>query len=152
APRRVRAHGRGAARRAGHRVARGAVLCGVRAAADGGRGQRRQKPFLTVLVLDPAASARGFRLTALDEVDSTNAEALRRGRMGDGGPLWVVAKVQTAGRGRRGRSWASPDGNLFASLLLTETASPERASLLGLVAGLAVTDAVTACAPDLDGR
>jgi len=50
----------------------------------------------------------------LDSVDSTNAEALRRARAGARGPLWIAAAQQTAGRGRRGRSWSSPPGNLHA--------------------------------------
>jgi BirA family biotin operon repressor/biotin-[acetyl-CoA-carboxylase] ligase len=39
----------------------------------------------------------------LDEVDSTNAEARRRAEAGQAGPLWIAARRQTAGRGRRGR-------------------------------------------------
>ncbi len=46
----------------------------------------------------------------LDETDSTNAEARRRAEAGETGPLWIVARRQTAGRGRRGRAWDSEHG------------------------------------------
>jgi BirA family biotin operon repressor/biotin-[acetyl-CoA-carboxylase] ligase len=85
----------------------------------------------------------------LATVDSTNAEALRRARAGERGPLWVVAASQTAGRGRRGRAWASPPGNLYASLLLVDPAPAAVAPQLAFVAGLAVHDACAALAPGL---
>jgi len=85
----------------------------------------------------------------LDSVDSTNAEALRRARAGERGPLWIAAAQQTAGRGRRGRSWMSPPGNLHASLLLTDPAPATVAPQLAFVAGLAVHDAAAALAPGL---
>jgi BirA family biotin operon repressor/biotin-[acetyl-CoA-carboxylase] ligase len=87
----------------------------------------------------------------LDTVDSTNAEALRRARSGEHGPLWVVATTQTAGRGRRGRTWASPPGNLYASLLLVDPAPAAVAPQLAFVAGLAVHDACVEFAPSLAG-
>ena len=56
---------------------------------------------------------------------------------------------QTAGRGRRGRSWVSPPGNLHATLLLTDPAPAAAAPQLGFVAGLALHDAAAAAAPGL---
>jgi BirA family transcriptional regulator, biotin operon repressor / biotin---[acetyl-CoA-carboxylase] ligase len=85
----------------------------------------------------------------LDSVDSTNAEALRRAHDGARGPLWVVAATQTAGRGRRGRAWVSPAGNLYASVLLIDPAPAAAAPQLAFVAGLAVHDACAALAPGL---
>jgi BirA family transcriptional regulator, biotin operon repressor / biotin---[acetyl-CoA-carboxylase] ligase len=85
----------------------------------------------------------------LDSIDSTNAEALRLARSGARRPLWVVAATQTAGRGRRGRAWVSPPGNLYASLLLVDPAPPAVAPQLAFVAGLAVHDACAALAPGL---
>jgi BirA family biotin operon repressor/biotin-[acetyl-CoA-carboxylase] ligase len=81
-------------------------------------------------------------LIAFAEIDSTNAEALRRARGGEPGPLWITAQTQTAGRGRRGRTWVSRAGNLFASLLLREPSPAAFAPQLSFVAGLAVHDAV----------
>src|SRR6516162_282519 len=88
----------------------------------------------------------------LESVDSTNAEALRRARAGESGPLWIAAVAQTAGRGRRGRTWMSPPGNLHASLLLTEPSPSAAAPQLAFVAGLALHDACAALAPGLAGR
>ena len=82
------------------------------------------------------------RLISLDEVGSTNADAFARARGGERGPLWITARRQTAGRGRRGRVWVSEPGNLYASLLLTDPAPPQRAAELSLVAALALHDAL----------
>jgi BirA family transcriptional regulator, biotin operon repressor / biotin---[acetyl-CoA-carboxylase] ligase len=97
--------------------------------------------------LDPAAVAAGVRLIERETVGSTNTEALVLARAGERGPLWITARRQSAGRGRRGRVWVSEPGNLYASLLLTDPSPPDRAAELSFVAGLAVHDAVVAIAP-----
>src|SRR5215469_6182751 len=97
--------------------------------------------------LDPRASAAGVRLISHELLPSTNIEALALARNGERGPLWVTAGEQTAGRGRRGRSWVSAAGNLFASLLLTDPAPPEHWPELAFVAALAIHDAVAEVAP-----
>src|SRR5262249_51000385 len=91
---------------------------------------------------DVVAAASGARVVSLDEVGSTNAEALARARAGERGPLWITARRQTAGRGRRGNRFVSPPGNLYATLLLTNPSPPPRAAELSLVAALAVHDAI----------
>ena len=63
-------------------------------------------------------------------------------RAGERGPLWVTARAQSAGRGRRGRAWVSEPGNLYASLLLTDAAPPQHLPELSFVAALALYDAV----------
>jgi BirA family biotin operon repressor/biotin-[acetyl-CoA-carboxylase] ligase len=90
--------------------------------------------------LDPAAE--GFRLSPHDTLPSTNTEALALARSGETGPLWVTARQQTAGRGRRGNAWISTPGNLYATLLLCDPAAPENAPQLSFVAALAVFDAI----------
>ena len=102
--------------------------------------------------LDPTAAAAGARLITLDTIGSTNEEALRLARSGERGPLWVTAQRQTAGRGRRGRSWISESGNLYGSLLLSDPSTPDRFPELSFVAALALHDAVTARIPGLGGR
>jgi BirA family biotin operon repressor/biotin-[acetyl-CoA-carboxylase] ligase len=92
------------------------------------------------------------RIEAFDTLDSTNAEALARARAGEPGPLWIVARRQTAGRGRRGRVWISEPGNLYATLLLTDPARAACAAELSFVAALAVHDALCATVPDLAAR
>jgi BirA family transcriptional regulator, biotin operon repressor / biotin---[acetyl-CoA-carboxylase] ligase len=99
--------------------------------------------------LDPAAVSAGVRLAALITVDSTNREARARSRSGEAGPLWITAETQTAGRGRGDRSWFSPPGNLYASLLMREPAPPGRVPELAFVTALAVRDAIGAAAPAL---
>jgi BirA family transcriptional regulator, biotin operon repressor / biotin---[acetyl-CoA-carboxylase] ligase len=99
--------------------------------------------------LSPAAKAAGYRLVAHDTLPSTNAEALALARRGEEGPIWVTARQQTAGRGRRGNTWASPPGNLYATLLLNDPAPAERAPELSFVSALATHDAILACAPAL---
>ena len=76
----------------------------------------------------------------LDETDSTNAEARRRAEAGEVGPLWITARRQTAGRGRRGRIWESESGNLASTLLLLTWKSPAEAAQLTFAASLAVAD------------
>jgi len=76
-------------------------------------------------------------------VGSTNSEALALARAGEPVPFWMTARTQTAGRGRRGRSWVSPPGNLYATLLLRDPSLPAIAPQLSFVAALAVHDAVT---------
>jgi BirA family biotin operon repressor/biotin-[acetyl-CoA-carboxylase] ligase len=82
------------------------------------------------------------RLVVHDVLDSTNEEARRLAVAGESGPLWIVAREQTAGRGRRGRAWVSERGNLFATLL-TRVAQPIAAQF-AFAAGLAAAGAVGA--------
>lgn len=58
------------------------------------------------------------------------------------GPVWILARRQTAGRGRRGRDWADPPGNFAASLALRLPEPPARLALRSFVAGLALHDAL----------
>ncbi len=102
--------------------------------------------------LAPEAQEAGFRLVEHDVTGSTNDDAARALQSGDGGPLWIVAAVQTKGRGRHGRVWTSPGGNLFASLLLIEPCEIRYAAQFGYLIGLALHDALTAMAPAHEGR
>jgi len=97
--------------------------------------------------LGPNAAQAGHGLIVHDRLDSTNSEALRQARSGERGPLWIVAREQTAGRGRRGRVWMSARGNLMASLLFALPVTPALAATLGFVASLAVCQSCSALAP-----
>lgn len=79
----------------------------------------------------------------IDECASTNAEAMRLTLAGELGPFWVSAEKQTGGRGRHGRTWVSPPGNLCASLFIRLACEAATASQLSLVAGLALWEAVS---------
>jgi BirA family biotin operon repressor/biotin-[acetyl-CoA-carboxylase] ligase len=98
------------------------------------------------------ARPESVRHVALESAGSTNAEALEHARAGERGPLWITAKTQTQGRGRSGRNWISPPGNLYATLLLTEPCAPAVAPQLAFVTGLAVHDAVAECACELASK
>jgi BirA family biotin operon repressor/biotin-[acetyl-CoA-carboxylase] ligase len=91
-----------------------------------------------VFALGPRAAAAGYRLTAFDQIGSTNAEAMLRGRAGERGPMWFVTSEQTAGRGRRLRPWVAPRGNLASSILEVIDVAPALAATLGFAAGLAL--------------
>jgi BirA family biotin operon repressor/biotin-[acetyl-CoA-carboxylase] ligase len=97
-------------------------------------------------VLGLKALDSGFRLESYQSVRSTSTEAALRGECGDGGNLWIVAAEQTAGHGRRGRPWQTVRGNLAASLLIVLPRTNPLAATLGFVAGLAVVEAIRACA------
>lgn len=86
----------------------------------------------------------------LDEVDSTNAEVMRRALAGERGPLYVRADRQTAGRGRSGRNWQTPAGNLALSRLVRLECQPSAAPQLAFVAGLAVHRAAATVLAGID--
>ncbi|MBQ0822929.1 biotin--[acetyl-CoA-carboxylase] ligase [Microvirga sp. HBU67558] len=94
--------------------------------------------------LSPETEAAGYRLLSLEATNSTNDDSLQAARAGDRGKLWITAREQLAGRGRHGRQWSSPPGNLYASLLLIDPCDMRSAPQLGFVAGLALHEAVEA--------
>jgi BirA family biotin operon repressor/biotin-[acetyl-CoA-carboxylase] ligase len=88
-----------------------------------------------------------YRLVALDTVDSTNEEAKRRARQGAEEGTLVWSCEQAKGRGRRGRAWVSPPGNLYLSLVLRPQAPQMRHGELGFVTAVALGEAVSAFVP-----
>lgn len=86
-------------------------------------------------MIDPQAPVEVFV-----EIDSTILEARRRAEAGNVGPVWLIAKRQTAGRGRRGRAWVSYEGNLLATYLFATPQPPAIIALLGFATGLALAE------------
>jgi BirA family biotin operon repressor/biotin-[acetyl-CoA-carboxylase] ligase len=86
--------------------------------------------------------AQSFRSLVLDQVGSTNREAFALAESGEAGPLWIMARRQTAGRGRADRQWVSTPGNLHASLMTEVACPPAALPQLSLLAGVAVLDAI----------
>jgi BirA family transcriptional regulator, biotin operon repressor / biotin---[acetyl-CoA-carboxylase] ligase len=86
----------------------------------------------------------GWTLVALDTVGSTNDEAAHLADAGAPEGTVVWSREQTGGRGRRGRHWASPVGNLYTSTILRPDCPAQRAAELGFAAALAVADIVPA--------
>lgn len=91
----------------------------------------------------------GWRLVRYETIGSTNDEAKRLARSGAPHGTLVWAREQTLGRGRRGRAWISPPGNLYLSLILRPHVSPGMAAQLGFVAALAVGEALQSIFPAL---
>ncbi len=83
----------------------------------------------------------GVALHALGTVDSTMTEAARLAPALTR-PTWVWAARQLAGRGRRGRAWTDPVGNLAATLVLRPAGAPADVALYSFVAALALHDAL----------
>jgi len=99
-------------------------------------------------VTDQPRLPPAYNLVALDEVDSTNDEARRlieRENATEGTLVW--ARAQRSGRGRRGKHWASPPGNLYLSLVVRPACPPRQAAQLSFVAALALGDALAALVP-----
>lgn len=90
------------------------------------------------------ALPEGFRLCHYATLGSTNDEAKALARAGAPQGTLVWADEQTAGRGRRGRVWLSPPGNLYLSLVLRPDGAPARAAQLSFVAALGLGDALVA--------
>lgn len=76
-----------------------------------------------------------------DTLDSTNTEALNQARLGADEGVCFVARQQTAGRGRHGRTWVSEkDSGLYFSIVLRPTIETKYLSLITLMTGVAVHD------------
>jgi BirA family biotin operon repressor/biotin-[acetyl-CoA-carboxylase] ligase len=98
--------------------------------------------------LGPVAASRGYRLNGFAEIGSTSTEAAAAAAAGDAGDVWFAALRQTAGRGRRGRAWETPAGNLAASLVIVPDCDPAVAATLGFVAGVSLNRALAATVPE----
>ena len=81
------------------------------------------------------------------ETGSTNADMLALAATGAVEGLWLRAERQTAGRGRQGRAWVSPPGNVYASTLVRLRPSDPPAATLALVAAVALEEAVRLSSP-----
>lgn len=77
------------------------------------------------------------------QLDSTNLEIARLAAQGASHGTVVVAQEQTAGKGRRGRSWESPAGeNIYMSILLRPKFAPDKAPMLTLVMAYSVAEVI----------
>jgi BirA family transcriptional regulator, biotin operon repressor / biotin---[acetyl-CoA-carboxylase] ligase len=96
--------------------------------------------------LSPGAAIRFSNIVLLNEVESTNDEAWKqlalRGLVADG--TVVIARSQSGGRGRLGRSWSSPVGNLHMSLVRRIVEPLEKSSIVSLISGIAMVEAICA--------
>lgn len=88
----------------------------------------------------------------LGEIDSTNEEAKRRAVAGGFSDQWIAARHQSAGRGRAGRNWVSPPGNLYTTALFGWPGRISEATRVPFAAALSVSDIVGQLAPDSEPK
>ena len=123
---------------------------GVAISALAGRGYALAQPLDLLDVaairtaLSPTAAAGLARLEVVWSLDSTNAELLRREPPAEGAQV-LLAERQTAGRGRRGRTWSSPlAANIYLSLSRRYAGGLARLGGVSLASGVAVAEALHA--------
>lgn len=90
-----------------------------------------------------------YHLLSYDTLDSTNEEARRLAEGGGAHGAVIWSRKQTHGKGRKGRTWISDEGNLFVSFLLAPDVTLEQLPELSFVAGLAVLDTLQPIISDL---
>lgn len=83
-------------------------------------------------------------IRTVERTESTNQDMVALAAAGEAEGLWLRAVTQSAGRGRLGRSWSSPPGNLYASTLVRPRASDPPVATLALVAAVALHEVLTA--------
>lgn len=110
-----------------------------------------QQPSNSSRNLTPAAYLsllNDYHLLSCEEIDSTNEEAKRLARGGGSHGAVIWAKEQRAGRGRAGRSWSSPPGNLYCSVLLQPGCDLDIIAQLTYVAAVAVHETLSGILPE----
>src|SRR6266704_5884194 len=104
---------------------------------------RQAEAYRTFKAPSPLGFAGALHILRFDSIDSTNLEAMRQARAGAREGLCIVAREQTAGRGRLDRSWQSPkDAGLYFSIVLRPRLEMNSWPLITLMAALAVSDAL----------
>src|SRR5690606_470120 len=114
------------------------------------RRRRRRGGFALCRMSDAPSPPRlppFFRLVAFDTIGSTSEEARRLAADGAPEGTLVWARAQSAGRGRRGRSWSSPPGNLYLSLLLRPDCPAAAAPQLGFATAVGLGEALDTLLP-----
>lgn len=87
-------------------------------------------------------------IRTVEETASTNADMLALAAQGEAEGTWLRADTQAEGRGRMGRAWHSPIGNLYASTLVRLQPQDPPAATLALVAAIALHEVVIAYTSD----
>jgi BirA family biotin operon repressor/biotin-[acetyl-CoA-carboxylase] ligase len=109
----------------------------------GGRADVPDEIAAALAQARPRLGPLGHRLLWFDDIGSTNDRALAWAEAGAEEGCLVLADAQSAGRGRMGRSWASPAGaGIYVSAVLRPP--PQAMALLTMAAGLGVSDGIAA--------
>ncbi|OPY33100.1 MAG: putative biotin ligase [Methanomassiliicoccales archaeon PtaU1.Bin124] len=85
----------------------------------------------------------GRKVVLKEELSSTNDEAKRMALAGEEEGTVVVAKRQTAGKGRMGRSWSSPEGGIYLSIILRPNMTPGEMLRMNVLFGIPVAQAIS---------
>lgn len=93
-------------------------------------------------------SPGAWRLETFASLPSTSAALIARAEAGAAVGLAILAHHQLAGRGRQGREWSSPTGNLYLSVLLRPSGPARELPQWSLLAGVALAEAARAVVPD----
>jgi BirA family biotin operon repressor/biotin-[acetyl-CoA-carboxylase] ligase len=112
---------------------------GILIDSAGKRGYRMTMPDDPLF--PPLMHAPGCRIEYSYETASTNARATELARQGAEEGTLALAEVQTGGKGRRERCWASPLGGVWCSLVLRPTRPPAEAQRIPLVTAVAIAEA-----------
>lgn len=106
------------------------------------------------LVLEEAETENVIKKVVFyDEVDSTNNVAKQAAEDGEESGTLFVTEHQTAGRGRRGKTWVSPAGSeIFMTLLLRPKINPAAAPMLTIIAAMAVAHALNDIVKDMSSN
>ena len=103
------------------------------------------------LTYERATDKMNFTILRFDTIDSTNTEAANQARRGADEGLCVIARQQTAGRGRQGRAWVSAkDSGLYFSVVLRPLVEAKLLPLITLMTGVAVHDTLKEFGVDPD--
>lgn len=97
---------------------------------------------MTSFIISEYAAECGHRVFGFSEIGSTNTEAMTYAENSDENGVWFAALLQTSGRGRRGRVWQNPKGNLAASVIVRTSAEDEMLAGLSFVAGVSLHEAI----------
>lgn len=100
-------------------------------------------------MLVPVPWLKQFDLLIFDRIDSTNDEAIRLLKAGVRGNFVIIAREQNKGKGQKGKSWQSINGNLHASILIKSDLSFDRLKELSFLTAVAIHDAILECISDL---
>lgn len=84
----------------------------------------------------------GREIHIFGEIDSTNIKGMELGERGSPEGTILLAETQTTGKGRLGRKWISPRGNIYLSVILRPDIQPSRIPLITLMAGVASASAL----------
>ncbi len=93
---------------------------------------------------------KGYCLYHYEELSSTNLEAIKMAEKGALDGTVILANKQISGKGRHGRNWVSPDGNLYASIIIRDKTDLNQLTQFTFITAIAVGNTLLSLSTDLD--